>query len=58
MDQAKALALEYIGRYVQDLKDPYQTALISHALNVANSNERNDAFKKLDSMKRVGQFKF
>ncbi len=53
-DSARLLASNYLEPFVSRLHDPYQVALVSYALLVAGSNVRNEAFTKLDSIKRVG----
>ena len=56
-DSARLLATNYLEPFVNRLEDPFQVALVSYALLVAGSNVRNEAFTRLDEIKRVGEWR-
>ena len=56
-DSARLLATNYLEPFVNRLEDPFQVALVSYALLVAGSNVRNEAFTRLDQIKRVGEWR-
>ena len=56
-DSARLLATNYLEPFVNRLEDPFQVALLSYALLVAGSNVRNEAFTRLDEIKRVGEWR-
>lgn len=58
MDAARTRAIQYLEMFVDDLEDPFQTALVTYALTVGNSNMRNEAFDKLARMKQRGEPQF
>ena len=51
MDNARSAALKYLEPRVAEMTDPFQTALVTYALHVADSARKSDAFRKLDRMK-------
>ena len=51
-DTAKGAARAYLEQFVYELEDPYQMALVTYALTVANSNQRTNAFVRLEAMRR------
>ncbi|CAH1779511.1 unnamed protein product [Owenia fusiformis] len=58
VESAKTLAVKYLNDFVQDISDPLQMALVTYALDVANSVKRNDAFKRLEAMKIENEFAY
>lgn len=49
---AKSLAVKYLERKLPRITDPYQVAIVTHALLEAGSIEAEVGFNKLDHMKR------
>lgn len=49
---AKSLAVKYLERRLPRIIDPYQVAIVTHALLEAGSIEAEVGFNKLDHMKR------
>ena len=46
--------MAYLEQFIYELEDSYQMALVTYALTVANSNQRTNAFARLDKMKKTG----
>ncbi|KAK3858623.1 hypothetical protein Pcinc_035182 [Petrolisthes cinctipes] len=51
-NNARTFAIRYLERELVYIRDPYEMAVVSYALSVANSVEKEVAYNTLDLMKR------
>ena len=54
-DAAKSKARQYLEPLVSQVEDPYELAILTYALETVGSNKRNDAYLKLDKIKRTSK---
>ncbi|CAH1797576.1 unnamed protein product [Owenia fusiformis] len=51
VENAKSLAVHYLEKNLNSIVDAYQMSIVTYALHIANSVQKNAAFRKLESMK-------
>ena len=52
---AKARSVNYLERVLSYLRDPYEVAIVTHALTLANSPAKESAFGRLHSLRRENE---
>ena len=55
-DAARWKAVDFLGSKYSALTDPFQTAITAYALHVAGHREKENAFRRLETMKRQGTY--
>ena len=57
VENAKTEAILYVERHLNEIHDPFQAALVTYALDIADSSSRQQAYNKLMTMKRSGVYR-
>lgn len=57
-DAARVRAANYLGSKVMQITDPFQMAITTYALQVANHKDRDTAFNRLQPMGAHSESKF
>ena len=56
VEAAKASARAYLESFIYEIEDAYQMTLVTYALTVANSNQRINAFNRMEAMKKSSEY--